>query len=161
MNFFLNGASIDCELETSIQLDLSVARTYEIKVRAIITEDNAYSSLYTGALSIVRLDVPSGLGYQSGGIVWQTVSDAINYVISINDEEILTGLTNYKLPSNAEPIKYTFKVKAVGDGDRILDGIYSVPLSTTKLETPQNLRVQEGQLLWDAVSLAQTYSLKN
>jgi hypothetical protein len=157
---WVNGATIDMGLATTMQLDLSDPRTYEIKVRAVINEENAYSSKFTESLEIIRLEVPTDATYQPGGIVWQAVPNAVSYSVSANEEEIITKLTNYKLPLDAEAKEYTFKVKAVGDEDKILDSVYSVEFVTTKLPTPQNLRIQEGKLMWDEVNLAQSYSLK-
>lgn len=156
---WVNGATINNELNTSLQLDLSTAGEYEIKVRAIIDEVNAYSSKYTESLEIIRLAVPGAVNYQPGGIVWNPVTSAIHYVVSINDVETTTNLSNYQLPIDAEAISYTFKVKAAGNGTNILDSVYSLEFTTTKLETPENVRVQDGKIMWDAVSLAQSYSL--
>jgi hypothetical protein len=156
----VNGASINNELNTSIQLDLSAPQVYEVKVRAVIEEINAYSSKYTNTTIMRRLDVPQNVAQQNGGITWSPVEGASKYIVSVNEQEIEVQQTNYQLPVDAEAMEYTFKVKAAGETAQVLESVYSITFTTQKIETPQNLRIQQGKIMWDEVSLAQSYSLE-
>jgi hypothetical protein len=156
----LNGASINVGLVTTYELDLTQAQTYTVKLRATTDEENAYASNYSEAIEIKRLETPENVSYQAGGIVWQAVSGANSYIVDINGVEHTTTLTNYSLEEDAVATTYNFKVKAKGNDISILDSAFSIEFSTTKLQTPANLRVEGGKLAWDQVSLAQSYSLK-
>ena len=156
---YINGATVNNGTSTSIILDLSVPRTYEIKVRAVTTEINSYSSFYTDSIEVTRLAVPNNVAQQNNGISWDAVSGASSYIVEVNEEEYETSFTNYQLPIDAEAIEYNFRVKAIGNTDNILESVYSIQFITQKLETPQNLRIQSGTIMWDEVSLAQSYSL--
>ena len=156
---YINGAIINNALNTSIELDLSVPRTYEIKVRAVTEELNSYSSFYTNSIEVTRLSVPNNVAQQNNGISWDAVSGASAYIVEVNEEEYETSFTNYQLPIDAEAIEYSFRVKAIGATENILESVYSIQYITEKLETPQNLRIQSGVIMWDEVSLAQSYSL--
>ncbi len=155
---WINGAIVETE-ETTVQLNLTSAQIYQIKIRAVSIVFGVFPSLYTEALQIERLAVPAGVAFQQSGFVWNSSLHASTYTAEINGMEEGTPLTNYKLPEGSPSGAYTFRVKAVGNGTNILDSEYSLMLTTTKLEGVEDVYVEDGILKWLTVSNANSYTL--
>ncbi|MGD9901283.1 MAG: Ig-like domain-containing protein [Spirochaetales bacterium] len=156
---YVNG-QITNTIETSLQLDLSVAQVYSVKVRAVSNVSNAYPSAYSAVKTIERLATPNNFTYQQTGVSWSAVTHALSYSVKVNNNIRTSSTTSYKLSTSDPAGDYEFSVKATGNGTTLLDSVYTINLETTKLEVPQNLRIQDGYVYWDENTSATSYSLR-
>ena len=112
-------------------------------------------------LSFTKLNTPTNLRLFQGKITWNRVSSATIYQIMVNDVPgDVTYSMEYILPENYLTGIYNIKVRALGNGVEFLDSDYTEAISGEKLQAPQNVRVTNGVLEWDAVVGAETYSVK-
>lgn len=124
--------------------------------------------------NISSLSTPQNLKIENGIIMFDLVSDADYYAISINDKvfmvdsrynsnvEIIDSVVRY----NANKIltygkSYTIKVKARGNDKYDSHYCNSVEYyHSISLQTPKNLSVNSSTLTWDGVDDASCYMLK-
>lgn len=120
------------------------------------------------------LATPTGLSVENGYIIFNTVSQAEYYTISINDLEFSLDATysnnveiiDNKINYNANKIfnigeSYTIKVKA--NAEEMKDSNYSNTISythQTNINKPQNLKINGTSLTWDTVKNASYYLVK-
>lgn len=124
--------------------------------------------------NISSLSTPTNLEVDNGIIMFDLVEDADYYAISINDKvfmvdakynsnvEIVDSVVNYDANKILTYGKsYTIKVKARGNDK--YDSHYSNSVEyyhSISLQTPKNLSVNSGTLIWDSVDDASYYMVK-
>ncbi len=114
----------------------------------------------------IILDAPSNLRVENNRLVWSSIDHAIRYEIIATkdgiDQTVSVTQTSYDL-IHFTPGDYTFKIRSIGDGffyeSSQLSQSISHQISAINLLTPQNLRVENGIVLFEAVSGALSYKL--
>ena len=147
---------------------------HEVKVVALTEDETSQSGdvlcyCYNSAPSIIkvtRLSTPDNVqitqnAFKWGAVVMNNGALPEEYIIFQNDLEILrTKEISLLLTDEIEVGEHTFKVQALGDGINTLDSEVSVIKRVKKLDTPTNLRVEDGKLVWDKTLNAQKYEIK-
>lgn len=93
-----------------------------------------------------------GMKTWPGQIAWDKVDGAVSYTISLNGAEY-ANFTNSMTTLQDKSIDagdYFLKVKAIGDGTTTISSEYCETISIKKLKAPTNLRVENGELVWDS-----------
>ena len=112
-------------------------------------------------MTVIKLAEPSNLRIEDGEIYWDSMADASEFMIEIDNngtvsEHIVPNARYYintLLESFQEGV-YSFKVRALGGVAPYVNGNYtSTSLVATKYAAPYNLRVEDGVLKWDADSI--------
>ena len=120
------------------------------------------------------LQTPTNINVYNGVIVFNAVTDAEQYVININNQELIVN-SNYsndvsiidnKINYNANKLfkigeSYSIKIKATADEKE--DSSYSTPISykhTKLLSKPENIKIINTVLTWDLVNNADVYLIK-
>jgi uncharacterized lipoprotein YddW (UPF0748 family) len=114
----------------------------------------------------VLLQAPLDFRIENDLLKWSSVDHAFNYEIVATkdgiDQTVNVNETSYSL-INFSPGEYTFKIRSVGDGFFYESSAFSSSVNHTIsaifLATPQNLRVENNIVLFDAVSGALSYRL--
>lgn len=134
--------------------------TNKVSVRAIVTGNNAYYSVWSKEQSVKICETVSAdnITYEDGKITWVGVSDARLYRLSINGQ--VYEVTGNEYRYDADNHDFTVTVQAVGNHTTSYDGRVSDAKSFVYLATVTNIRVEDGILRWDAVPNADAYKLK-
>lgn len=112
-----------------------------------------------------KLDTPSNLRVVANMLIWNSVPNATSYEVKQNNTTFTvndTSISLIGLPSGS----YTMSVRAIGDSVYAdSDWSSSIDYSTdgqtsSKLDKPSNLRVEDEALLWDDVENAQHYEVE-
>jgi uncharacterized lipoprotein YddW (UPF0748 family) len=114
----------------------------------------------------VTLSQPQNVRIQNNQIVWDAVPHALRYELiqtqGVTEKVFQVSGTSYQL-SQLFPGQYAFKVRAIGDGFFYMSSSLSLPLSydveSLKLSTPNNLRIVNQVILFDAVPNATAYRI--
>lgn len=112
------------------------------------------------------LDAPQTISVVNGAITWSAVPNALRYELVQTqggvDKTYQVSGTSYQL-TQLLPGTYHFKVRAIGDGFIYVNSVYSEPIEyeivSQKLPTPQNLRVENGSIMFSAVTGATAYRI--
>ncbi len=142
---------------------------YLVSIRAVNDDYPMYiNSNETDVIDISRFGVPDNLRVVDGQLAWDN-KDALGE--SINTEmyevkiESLTGeeLAVFQAPSGVSVEDhlqnlqvsdryFVFKVRAINiyDNRNYINGDWTEGISTYQLETPSNVRVENGVITWDA-----------
>lgn len=170
---FVNGSEISTPTTNTFSIDLlslstdNTETTFKIAIKAIgsINATNiVLDSKNDYVFNLTRLATPQNVVINGNKISWSSVNNANKYVISIDgnryecttSEHTLTALT-------AGQHKVT--VQAVNtDSQSFVPSRYSNELTITKLQAPQNVRLDNGGasliIKWDAVTGSEGYQLK-
>ena len=100
-------------------------------------------------------------------LMWDAVENAKRYKVSVDGTEYDTTTTSYDLSKLNLPVGiHTIKVKALSDSDKLKDSPYSESIKyeitesgPKKLSAPTNVRIEENNLVWSAVSGATSYQI--
>ena len=157
--------------EASISLENSFVEEgqYDIRVMAVGTQNREYvNSAFSNSIIITKLSTIREFNIQNGVVFWSTVEGATSYDI---EYEYSTGgvksthkdtvvSTRFALPTeNIDAGTYSLKIRAVGNGKTTITGDYGIERTWTKLAQIRNLRVEDGDVVWDANSLATSYTV--
>jgi hypothetical protein len=119
--------------ETSRNLyKITEGGTYSFRVRAV-GSGTYLSSPYTSLKTYTKLSVPANIKVSSGKLVWDAVSNAVSYVVSINDVDYPTTSKSFLVPSSVTATLLSIKVKAVGDNALVINSEYSAAQSFRKV----------------------------
>jgi hypothetical protein len=105
---------------------------HSFRVRAV-GSGTYLSSPYTLLKTYTKLSVPSNIKVSSGKLVWDAVSNAASYVVSINDVDYPTTSKSFLVPSSVTATLLSIKVKAVGDNALVISSEYSASQSFMKV----------------------------
>lgn len=100
------------------------------------------------------------LVYSEGTLSWGTVSGARYYELYINDQLEEAEVSSTKYDFDAHNGNFKVGIRAIGDHTSTFDSKNVVEKSFIYLESPTNVHVESGVLLWDEVTNAESYSLK-
>lgn len=136
------------------------AGKYSVKIMATGNNANVLDSGIVQLDDIDVLAVPT-IRAESNAIIWNAVEKATGYFITrdeVLDDKLITDLS-YNIDL-LEAGVYNFKIRAYGDGQKIISSKYSeIPLVITKLSQPTDLDYQNGKLTWSAVEGATAYDV--
>lgn len=128
--------------------------THVVQVKPVSA---GFYSFLSGAVSLTKLKTPSSISYNGSEIKWNGTPDAEGYEVIINGgEPRFTQLTSFPLEISSN---LTLSIRAKGDGKKICDSNYSSQIAYTYLETPTNIRVENGIAVWDEVEGAIGYTV--
>ncbi|MFA6662343.1 MAG: hypothetical protein WCS56_04860, partial [Bacilli bacterium] len=136
----------------------------EYEVTAVFSGDSEhYQEIVSKTASLVIyneediLSVPN-ISVYDGYLNWDSVPQAIQYVLSIDDEEIVVKDTTFVLSEDYISGEYNIKVKAISDKE-YLNSSYSGSIMVTKLDKPNHIRVWEDTIRVYSISHAIGYEL--
>ena len=153
------------------ELDSNIA-SYNVEIQAIGIKQSSTiegiltgPSCYVGKLSKLKTPVAQ---VKDGLICWQDLQNATYYVVNTYNERggLYTYVDVQKYPdldnfiwyeNQIEATNYTFKFKAMGDRDLVLDDTTLAYLNSevgngivgTTVDTIQNVKALGGKLVWD------------
>ena len=103
------------------QIPTDHSGTYEIKVKAITTLKNYKDSEYSDIVKLTfkyETQLESPIVKNTGGMIeWEAIENASKYIVSVNNEEIVTTDTKYILPKESKE-EYNIIVFAASDDKR-------------------------------------------
>src|SRR3989339_406534 len=105
---------------------------YTFKVTAIgdsfFYETSVYSNSITHSIVATKLATPTNLTVTNGIVTFDSVEGALGYLLVVDFSDFELSTTSFNLASfNLAPGTYTITVKAVGNGNAILDSDVSAP----------------------------------
>jgi uncharacterized lipoprotein YddW (UPF0748 family) len=162
---YASGATRDRILEDRNYL----IKVLDLQLNRIILDDTIDISVNPDPDTLedaVILNAPSLFRVENDALAWSPIDHANRYEIIATkdgvDQTVSVTGTSYPL-INFSPGEYTFKIRSIGDGFFYESSVFSTSINYTinaiNLATPTNLRVENGIVLFDAVSGAISYKL--
>ena len=138
------------------------AGAHSIQVRPVIDGDPSYYSAWSPAASVTVLDslTKDDITYEDGKLRWHYVTGARYYEIKVNGIVLSSECTSPEFDYDPQRTDFEVTVKAIGNHSTTYDGTESEVKKFVFLDPVTNVRVEDGILLWDAVSGADAYRLK-
>lgn len=134
--------------------------SHTVKVQAIGNGTSTISSGLENAVAyeFKKLDTVSAVTVLNNELSFESVSGAINFSIKINNgAPVLNGVSDgtqkYKINNSVINGVNQIKITTVGDNVKIISSDEKV-FNISRLDAPQNLRVENGKLLWDSITNA-------
>lgn len=162
---------------TTYTYNFEISNTYRFQITAKGQDETlpdgtvikCYDSKPT-AISVTKFSAPLNFNYKNPNFNWNTVvttSGAVPLCYEVYEQlpdgqEVKVATTNdisYTLPANISVGEHSYKVKTIGDGVNTISSDFTAIKTITKLDTPKNLRVENGVITWDRQEDAQTYKL--
>ena len=112
-------------------------------------------------LFLKKLAMPASYKLKYGILLWDSVPNATTYLVEINsingtDQEFFNGGA-YILDESFDVGTYSIKVAAYGDGANYITSEWTDVITADRLARPENVRVVDGAVEWDAVTGATIY----
>lgn len=131
------------------------------KVKAL-GEENGLDSAYSAEYLFKILPAPKNLVYTKNAVLqWDAVEGATGYYVNIDGRLEYVQDSQKDLTGRFDEAKtYQIKVKAIGDeSQNFMDSVFGNVLSITKLNAPENVRIENEVLLWDSVLGSSQYKV--
>ena len=160
----LNGVELNDVYTEPFFNDWKDGERNSIQVRPVVRNNKSYYSKWSKVQTITKLGQvdKDSISYANNVITWNAVTGAAGYEVSVNgqklDEKIVGNSVNYVLGDAKGD--FNVSVKALGNGANTFSGTVSETKTFIFLDMVENIRVESGVLLWDAVSEATGYKLK-
>ena len=149
---------------------LNADTAYQFKVAAISPTGTLGMASGIVSQSTAKLAAPTNLRavsstYNTIVMAWNSVPGAVAYKLYRNESLVATVYgTSYSNENLTSATTYSFKVAAVGSGDKVGNVSAAVSAQTQLMPAPQNLRAtsvgtNEVSLQWDAITGASYYKL--
>lgn len=152
-----NTFSIDLTKMTSKTEEAAV--NFKIVAKGSVKTDGAVlDSNVPLEFNVTRLATPKNLIINGNQIQWDSVSRTSKYVITIDGKRTEVTTTSFTLTDLAAG-SHTVYVQAMGNGEEVITGGFSNSLSLTKLATPTNLVIKDGNLTWARIDGATGYKV--
>lgn len=154
----INGTDMPEVYSNSYAVDL-VGETITAKVKAL-GETGSLDSAYSAEYIFKILPAPKNIAYTKNGVLqWDAVDGATGYTVYVDGQLTYSATSQLDLSGRfVEAKAYEIKVKAIGDDNsNFVDSVFSDYITVTKLNSPQNVRIENGILLWDTVLGATEY----
>ncbi|MCL2539897.1 MAG: Ig-like domain-containing protein [Firmicutes bacterium] len=173
-----SGAIVD---GTSFDLSAHIAvGVTNVSVIAVGLAESHYSpSNPSAALPVRKLNKPASFRVQNGQIMWELDLFATGgYVIFINDMPFMLSPSPNPLYLNTKTFaldywmddddkiifaagSYNVKIQSLGNGTTVFDSdVFELGFGAVKLGEPQNLKVENGILKWDAMPNANEFLIE-
>lgn len=135
-----------------------------IKVLAVgSTSEGIESSDYTDILDLtVPLNAPENIVLTEGTLTWDEVENATGYILVIGTGSDIETTTNSYDVGYDYAGTYTVKVKATDDTGGYSDSSFTsqeIVFPTLTLEVPSNIEINNDELTFDSVDLAESYEI--
>lgn len=144
----------------SFEANLEQEGAYTIKVYATGDQTQKIFNSSMVTLNVTRLFAPSSFEIVNGELVWSSVLNSEGYLLKEDLEEpFVLQQTKYKPASNINAGEHVYEIRALGNGTTTLTSPASAGAYLTKLNAPENLRVENGVLAWDINISTQYYIL--
>jgi hypothetical protein len=158
-----NGTSMGTVSNTTYPFPLTSTsddeETINFSVRATSTDNDVLDSIGTADLSITKLATPKNIRIENGTILWDAVTKALEYYVSIDGNIYPCSSNSYKISTIGEG-SHVLKVRAVGDHKLIIAGKWANAQNIVKLKAPTNLKVSDSHILsWDPVTSSTSYKV--
>ena len=149
-----------------------LAKVEEISVTAFAPESGGTVANLVTSISSAQNQLPKSMPYQTGFIRFKAVDSAVSYLITKStnqnvklyanktadsDGYVYVNLQGTDFGSGANSICVT----AIGNQKDIIDGETSDTFSFSKLIAPQNVRVENGKIVWTDTNSPNNSSLEN
>ena len=117
---------------------------------------------------ITKLSTPANLQYKRffswSPVVMDNGTVPVCYevyeVLSNTEKLVYKGTdVSYAVPSDLAVGNHTYKVRAVGDNEKVITSEFTGIITVNKLTSPTGLRVEDGKITWDRQSDAVSYNL--
>ncbi|MGN1212423.1 MAG: hypothetical protein ACI4TZ_00080, partial [Christensenellales bacterium] len=156
----INGTDMPVVYTNKYALDDTFVGTDIVARVYAVAEDDSLSSGFS-EYTFKILSAPTNLSYENGTISWDAVDGATGYNVYFDGKlSFITYTQCYVLDRFSEPKTYQIKVKAIGsDENKIEDSDFCDLIEVTKLDSPKNIRINNGVVLWDTVINANAYKL--
>lgn len=138
---------------------------YNLRVQALGNGWSVLNSDFSETLnhSVILLGNPENLQINGYTLSWDNIEHTVVYEIDVNGTIYTSTKNSFSLAAFITPNNYTVKVRAVGNGDSILDSDWSETkdyLVSLKLNSPFIVGVTDGTLAWTEVPNATAYVLE-
>ena len=133
-----------------------------IRAKRASEQDIVYYSTGTATKTIEILeDVdPQKITYKEGAISWVSVTGAKSYEIYINDELEEGEVVGTKFDFDSHNGNFKVGIKAIGNHTSTFDAKNVVQKTFVYLDAPTGVVVENGALVWQPVTGADSYTLK-
>lgn len=120
------------------------------------------------AQQLTKLSAPSNVRVENDVVYWDSVANSGGYVVRINEKEQSTTQLSYPISAMvSSDSELHIRVKACGNkilySDSDWSEIVTYQYQTTKivqLSAPQNVRVEQNNVVWDSILDASGYSVR-
>lgn len=126
-----------------------IGRSTRISIKPILKDGNSFSS-WSAEQTITILPAPTGVKFDEGALLWNSVQGAAGYRIEVYKgdskiEDLNSGMLVTLDVSDyvKEAGKYRFKVYAIADSPNYFDSKASENVNVTRLSAPTNLAVKD------------------
>ena len=130
---------------------------YKISILSQANDDLVLNSKESAKVELTRLEKVTNVRMQDGFIVWDEVPMAQEYIINIDGRDFVSKTNRYEVIV-AEG-SHKVRIKACGDYNYVLSSPFSNTEDFYKLAAPKNVRFENGNLVWDAVTNASNYNV--
>lgn len=149
-----------------------LAKVEDISVTAFVPEENGTIANLVASISAANNQLPKSMPYQTGFIRFKAVTDAVRYCIQKSTNENVkfyvdkTANSDGYVYVNMQGTDFgsgsnSIKVTAIGNQKEIIDGETSDSFDFAKLIAPQNVRVENGKVVWTDSNNPNNSSLSN
>lgn len=133
----------------------AAAGNSRIKVRAVVSGDDSYYSLWSDEKQINVYSAPTNINYDGEKLTW--LGNASKYEVNINGEK--QTATGGQLIYNSQNRDFSVEIKAIGDHSYSFDSVVAEE-TFHYLQPVMNLVVEDGVLHWDGVENAEGYEIR-
>lgn len=133
---------------------------HNVSVRALGNGRDIITSPYAAEMKVRKLQAPSNVRISDDHLItWDDVEGATSYSVYVNAGANPMSVTDNSVELPTIDGSTSITVLARGNGGNLIDSDLSTPLQLYKLPAPLNLRVQDNNIVWDAVDFADSYEL--
>ncbi len=157
--YLVNIDGKDYETVDTSYSDFPRGKQISIKVKPITTDGSTYS-FYSKAVSKMYLAAPTNIKFDGATISWVGNSYASSYEIHINGSLTANGIKVSSYAYDAKGDSFEVQLRSIGDGQSTFTSPYSDEVRYTYLETIEEVRVDNGKVVWDAIEGADSYKVK-
>lgn len=149
--------------------NLTQRNSFEYRFPASSTEQNhtitivsrgdgntVLDALEAEQFTLTKLGQPTNLAASGEKLMWNRVNKASGYVVTIDGEEYIAETNEMDLPELSAG-SHQIRVRARGNGSNVIDSSLTETYTVQKLSAPDNLRISENILTWNAVQGAENY----
>lgn len=144
---------------TSFTLPDLPSGNHDVKVRSMGDGEMVLSSDYSIELDIQKLNKPSNLAISEGILSWDSVTGATSYDVSIGTTSFTANTNSFNLNNHLSLILegqgVQISVKAIGNGEDIIDSNASDTQTLSKLSAPQ-VSLTNDNIIWNPVKFEET-----
>ncbi len=139
--------------------DFERGRINTIRVKPSSTDNSTFAD-WSKSVSKTFLAVPSNIDFDGSRISWKGSSEASGYEIYINGVLLQSVGKVNSYSYDAEGKSFDLTMRAVGDDEEVFSSPESDEARFVYLSPVDEIRVENGTIIWDAVDEASSYDVK-